>query len=328
MANYKELEGFGVQTLATDPDSAGWVGSIFYNSTSGTFKVVKAGGIAVATWASGGALPTATQGLSEAGVGTQTDALVAGGLFPGLPVQSQTLSYNGTSWSSLNNLNTARQFGSAFGTTTAAIIAAGETTIALTNVESWDGTNWTATTSLPLGVTSAASIGDSQTSGSVIGGYNASNRANNQNWNGTSWTELTDINTARHGLTGVGTTSDAIVFSGDDAPNQNAVESYNGTSWTEVTEPNTPRYRAASSGSSSTNALQIGGNVPPYSALTEFWNGSSWTELNDLSTARVSHGGIGSTSSALAVGGNNGSYLSATEEWTAPDVVINTLTTS
>jgi hypothetical protein len=95
-----------------------------------------------------------------------------------------------------------------------------------------------------------------------------------------------------------------------------------------VTEPNTPRYRAASSGSSSTNALQVGGNVPPYSALTEFWNGSSWTELNDLSTARVSHGGIGSTSSALAVGGNNGSYLSATEEWTAPDVVINTLTTS
>jgi hypothetical protein len=46
MANYKELEGFGVQTLATDPDSAGWVGSIFYNSTSGTFKVVKPGGLA------------------------------------------------------------------------------------------------------------------------------------------------------------------------------------------------------------------------------------------------------------------------------------------
>jgi hypothetical protein len=45
MANYKELEGFGVQTLATDPDSPGWVGSIFYNSTSGTFKTVKPGGV-------------------------------------------------------------------------------------------------------------------------------------------------------------------------------------------------------------------------------------------------------------------------------------------
>ena len=49
MANYKELEGFGVQTLAADPDNTSWVGSIFYNSTSGTFKTVKPGGIAVAT---------------------------------------------------------------------------------------------------------------------------------------------------------------------------------------------------------------------------------------------------------------------------------------
>ena len=54
MANYKELEGFSVQTLATDPDTPGWVGSIFYNSTSGTFKVVKAGGVTAGTWASGG----------------------------------------------------------------------------------------------------------------------------------------------------------------------------------------------------------------------------------------------------------------------------------
>ena len=44
MANYKELEGFGVQTLATDPDNTSWIGSVFYNSTEGVFKVVKAGG--------------------------------------------------------------------------------------------------------------------------------------------------------------------------------------------------------------------------------------------------------------------------------------------
>jgi hypothetical protein len=51
MANYKELEGFSVQTLAADPDNPGWVGSIFYNSTEGVFKVVKPGGIANGTWA-------------------------------------------------------------------------------------------------------------------------------------------------------------------------------------------------------------------------------------------------------------------------------------
>jgi hypothetical protein len=56
MANYKELEGFGVQTLATDPDSPGWIGSIFYNSTEGTFKTVKPGGVPAGTWASGGTM--------------------------------------------------------------------------------------------------------------------------------------------------------------------------------------------------------------------------------------------------------------------------------
>jgi hypothetical protein len=61
MANYKELEGFGVQTLATDPDSPGWIGSIFYNSTSGTFKTVKPGGIAAGTWAQWWRLNTARE---------------------------------------------------------------------------------------------------------------------------------------------------------------------------------------------------------------------------------------------------------------------------
>jgi hypothetical protein len=60
MANYKELEGFGVQTLSIrSTDTPGWVGSIFYNSTSGTFKTVKPGGVAAGTWASGGSMNTA-----------------------------------------------------------------------------------------------------------------------------------------------------------------------------------------------------------------------------------------------------------------------------
>jgi hypothetical protein len=82
MANYKELEGFGVQTLATDPDSAGWVGSIFYNSTSGTFKVVKSGGIAVATWSSGGDLSTAPYWLMGGGMGASTSSALASGGSP------------------------------------------------------------------------------------------------------------------------------------------------------------------------------------------------------------------------------------------------------
>jgi hypothetical protein len=51
MATYKGIKGFSVQTLATDPDNTSWIGSVFYNSTEGVFKVVKPGGVAVGTWA-------------------------------------------------------------------------------------------------------------------------------------------------------------------------------------------------------------------------------------------------------------------------------------
>jgi hypothetical protein len=65
MANYKELEGFGVQTLAADPDNPGWVGSIFYNSTEGVFKTVKPGGLPAGTWASGGNLNTGREDMGS-----------------------------------------------------------------------------------------------------------------------------------------------------------------------------------------------------------------------------------------------------------------------
>jgi hypothetical protein len=59
----------------------------------------------------------------------------------------------------------------------------------------------------------------------------------------------------------------------------------------------------------------------------------SWTEVNDLATARRGLGsGTGSPSSAgIVFGGNTPPVfdnVANTEEWTAPDVLINTLTTS
>jgi hypothetical protein len=63
----------------------------------------------------------------------------------------------------------------------------------------------------------------------------------------------------------------------------------------------------------------------PFTANTEYWDGTSWTEVADLATARDSIA-AGYLRAALAAGGFTGT--TATEEWTAPDVVINTLTTS
>ena len=103
-------------------------------------------------------------------------------------------------------------------------------------------------------------------------------------------------------------------------------------SWTTVASGNTARRYTGASGGSSTSALAFGGGTPGAVGNTEYYNGSSWTEVNDLSTVRVLFTGSGhSTSSGLAVGGFIPASLSisnTTEEWTVPDIVINTLTTS
>jgi hypothetical protein len=53
MAKYKEIHGYTIQKLASDPSaSVDTEGQVWYNTTSGTFKVVKddgAGGYHVQT---------------------------------------------------------------------------------------------------------------------------------------------------------------------------------------------------------------------------------------------------------------------------------------
>ena len=52
MATYKGIKGESVQTLASDPSPAASVeGQLWYNSTSGTYKIAAAG---TGAWASGG----------------------------------------------------------------------------------------------------------------------------------------------------------------------------------------------------------------------------------------------------------------------------------
>ena len=73
MATYKGINGYAVQTVASDP-SPGDPGQVFYNTTSKSFEYST--GVQGA-WATGGNLATARGGL--AGTGTQTAGLAFGG---------------------------------------------------------------------------------------------------------------------------------------------------------------------------------------------------------------------------------------------------------
>jgi len=327
MANYKELEGFSVQTLATDPDSPGWVGSIFYNSTSGTFKTVKPGGIAVGTWASGGSFPTSAV-ERMGGAGTQTAAVSVAGNNPATPTFDGVYEYNGTSWSTNPNSYPISVFGLwGSGTATAGLFVGGNTpppsVTGATN--KFNGTTFTPTGPLNTARYYLASSG-TENATIAAGGTLPPAYALTEDFNGTSWTEVNDLNTPhnQHSQTGTATASLAI----GNNPASNIVESWNGTSWSSNPTLNTAKQTTSASGTQTYGLVYAGEFTAPL-AQTEFWNGTAWTEVADLSTARYGGGSLGVSAPAdntVIWSGNGGS--TATEEWLAPEVVINTLTTS
>ena len=150
-----------------------------------------------------------------------------------------------------------------------------------------------------------------------------------------SWSAGGNMNTAREGSVGAGTTPAALVTSGTASGSNTAVtETYNGSSWTEVNDLNTARMsNGMGAGDSNTAALASGGEVgPPFVANVESWDGTSWTEVNDLATARGYHACGGTPTSAIATGGRTApsspNFTNIVEEFTAADFLIKTVTQS
>jgi hypothetical protein len=100
MAEYINIKGQSIEVVASDPANP-TLGQIWYNSTSNTLK---GGGVTTAgAWATGNNLNTAK--VIHAGAGTQTAAVSIGGA--PIPVASEE--YDGTSWTSGNNMITSRR---------------------------------------------------------------------------------------------------------------------------------------------------------------------------------------------------------------------------
>jgi len=323
----KEMSGFPIQNLTADSTS---VGQIYYNSTSGSFKAIKDGGAPIGTWSSGGNLNTSRKML--AGLGVQTAAIMASGDTAPPPGGRYTVnveSYNGSAYTEVNNVNTGRRELPGIGTATAGLIAGGYSGTEIANTETWDGTNWSEANDLNEGRANGGALG-TQTAGLYFGGdpADAATTANVESWNGTSWTEVNNLNTARRSNKGAGILTAGLSIAGTTGSLVANVESWDGTSWTEIADVNTARSQGGGSGTQ-TSALFFFGNSGSATAITEAWDGSSWTEVADGATARddIGPASAGSSSLTLASGGGP-SKSTATEEWTAPDIVIKTITTS
>ncbi len=339
MSDYKTIRGTTVEVVASNPANL-YDGQVWYNSTDSQLKIYKDVPL---SWSTGGDLNTGKEAYGAAGNGTQTAGLIFGG-----EDNITTESYNGSSWTEVNDLNSPLRVGDSAngvqgaGTQTAALAISGYGgpffgQTRLNTTESWNGSNWSEVSDLnsPRYLGSAAGT---QTSTLVFAGRIPISdvpvvaRAETETFNGSSWTEVSDLNTARSLLAGAGANNtSALAFGGNTPPGniRNAItESWNGSSWTEVNDLNTARTSLGGNGTQ-TAALAFGGFFPGPSeerffyANTESWNGTNWTEINDLNTSRGALDGIGTNTSALAAGGATPSTTTATEEFSGGAAVIS-----
>jgi len=248
-----------------------------------------------------------------AGFGTQTAGVVAGGF--DIPVAGGTVAnteeYNGSSWTTANNMNTARFQGGSGGSgiLTAGLVSGGriyETSSNSNAVEEYDGTDWTSGGNLPIALHDGTTFG-TQTASVYVGGTD--NLSPNVSYS--------------HTLL------------------------YDGSSWTSGNNFFRPNFNS-DGGGTQTSAVMCGGRTsapgagpPPFTTapvsggMTAEWDGSNWISTASLSNFRqgASMAKNGTTSAGLVFGGNDGSApgsFSATEEYTSgtETVTASTLTTS
>ena len=336
MAEYKGIKGFQVQTRLEDPGPTEvQPGDFYYNSSTGQFKTITAGGAPIGTWLSGGNMNTARSYLG--GFGSQTSAIAASGLTTTRVTNVEE--YDGSSWTEIADVSNALNHRSGAGITApAGMVIAGAspspTPRARNVVEVWDGSSWTEVSEIGTARYGLVSSGTS-TAALGSGGYDYPGGIGNvgltESWNGSAWTEVNDLNSARHYGAQAGPYTAALRAGGSPspAPNGGLVESWNGTSWTEVADLNTARPSTTTGSGTQTSMLIAGVPNPTPAALVEAWDGTSWAEVAENATQRQSLAGgkVSSTAAVIFGGQRPGSpeRKNETEEWNAAEFAIKTV---
>ena len=335
MATYREVKGYSVKSVSSDPANVK-EGQIWYNSSTQKIKVAPL----IQAWASGDNLNTTRRGIG--GAGTQTAGLACAGFVSTFPVSQVTEEYDGSSWTNGNNMGSGHYVAGTDGTQTAAMHAGGYSNPGglpanrSAAAETYDGTNWSEGPDLNEARYNTIYAGTT-TAGVLAGGTGAAptpyGRNESEDWDGSSWTAGNTIGTARYTFAfGAGTQTAGLIAGGFDTPPAARVtlcEEYNGTSWSEVNNCNTARNNGGMAGIQ-TAALMFGGSTGSDSAATESYDGTNWTTLGaSLATARGAGSSFGTQTAAAYAGGHpSGSNTNVTEEFTDSGATVRTVDVS
>jgi hypothetical protein len=297
MTDYKTIKGFSIQSVATDPLGEGAPNGV---------------------WSAGGNLNTGRQEMT--GSGASQDSALAFGGDNGPGVVALTEAYNGTGWTEVADLNTARSLLGGTGLQGASLGIGGGTV----NTELWNGSGWTEVNNLNTSKSNNSCAGITTAAISVGGGPDQQTQV--ELWDGTSWTETTEVNSAKNASASSGTSTATISAGGSPAGAVALTEIWNGSAWTEVADLNTARFQLNGFGLT-TAALVFGGNTDTaMTANTEAWDGSAWAEVANFATATQTMGSSSNASNTngASFGGVPNSVVTA--EWTAGgigDAIIN-----
>ena len=342
MSEYKGIKGFQVQTRTEDPTPTEvQTGDFYYNSSTGQFKTINDGGAPIGAWASGANTNQEAGQRSCASRSTPSAAFVSGGFDMVSPPPPSALAnaetYNGSAWTEGPDQPGTARIGAAWGTTTSFVTAGGSVGTSGAPINpyafEYNGTSFSNGGQLNNARRNAAGAGVSESAGRVAAGGDNPGPAQdfNESYNGTAFSEQAEINTARIRPIGFGTEDAAIIASGSDGTN---VESWNGSSWTEVSETLVALSASAGGGGTSTSGLVFTRNAADSTVMTtQFWNGSSFTEVSELNVNRYGNAGGGPSGTVcISCGGyappSGSTIAKSTEEWTAADFGVNTVTTT
>ena len=289
-------------------------------------------------WTAGGAIPTATQEGTCAGI--QTAAVFMGGSQDTQPTAVATsYDYDGEAWTASGALPAAVRYAAAFGTQSSAVNVGGYAPAAVTTTNLYDGSTWSTGSAYPTAQSLFAGGAGSGTAGTMAGGETpaATAAANEYNFDASTyvldaWATAPALTTGRSGAQmgqSIGTASATFVVGGDVSPSPpyytGACEEYNGISWTAGGSNPAPTHFGTAGGTLTAGWSSVG--YASGSATNNTWeyDGSSWTAggaASPGSPQRVYTSGDGPQTGAIMAGGWAPNKMTTTEEyngtaWTA-----------
>ena len=150
--------------------------------------------------------------------GTQTTAIMAGGVQPPPSDNSTVETYDGTSWTEVNDLNTARGNCGCAGSSAAAVMMGGDPSPDKSITELYDGTSWSEVNNMNTAREGFFGAGTS-TLAIAMGGYVAPGATTHaEDWDGTCWTTVASLGSPSQYNAGAGTGLSALVFGGNGSP--------------------------------------------------------------------------------------------------------------